>query len=54
MLIYIGKIESSMLKAADFVSYAAGIGVHADIVTQGDYVYLCVGKNCVNRLKLAS
>lgn len=53
MLIYIGKIENSLLKAADFVSYAASLGVHAEIVTQGDYCYLCVGKGCLERLKLA-
>ena len=43
MLLRIGKIvDNSMLKAADFVEYAEHLGIHADIVTQGDYVFICL------------
>ena len=51
MLLRIGKIiDNSMLKAADFVEYAEHLGIHADIVTQGDYVYICLGRNCAEKL----
>lgn len=52
MLIEIGKIENAILKATDFVSYAAYMGIHAEIVTEGDLCYICIGKSCLERLKL--
>ena len=54
MLVYIGKIENSMLKAADFVKYAESIGIHCEIVTQGESIYICLGKSCLDRLKFVA
>ena len=42
MILFIGKQENSLLKAADLLAYALSQGVRGEIITQGDNLFVCL------------